>query len=134
MGDNVNELSKKLGIPGDTNAYTLHAPSNYLQAITTPSSLKQIEGLENNIDWIQAFYADEQSIRSEIAALKRKLSHTGQIWISWPKKSSGVSSDLTDATVRQIGLDHGLVDVKVSAINETWSALKFVYRLADRTL
>ncbi|HUP79001.1 MAG TPA: hypothetical protein VM260_10640, partial [Pirellula sp.] len=57
----------------------------------------------------------------------------GMIWIAWPKKSSGVATDLSEQRVQQIGLDNGLVDVKVCAIDETWSGLKFVYRLKDRS-
>jgi hypothetical protein len=54
------------------------------------------------------------------------------MWISWPKKSSGVTTDLDENFIRDFGLQHGLVDVKVCAVNEIWSGLKFVYRLKDR--
>jgi expansin (peptidoglycan-binding protein) len=54
------------------------------------------------------------------------------LWIAWPKKASGVATDLSDNSVRLIGLDEGLVDVKVCAVNEIWSGLKFVYRMKDR--
>jgi hypothetical protein len=79
------------------------------------------------------FFADSQkTLRAEFPKLARKVVHSGMLWIAWPKKASGVITDLSDNSVRTIGLEAGLVDVKVCAINETWSGLKFVYRLADR--
>ena len=69
----------------------------------------------------------------DFAKLAAKLVSNGMLWIAWPKKSSGVKTDLSEDRVRQIGLDAGLVDVKVCAIDDTWSGLKFVYRLKDRT-
>ena len=57
----------------------------------------------------------------------------GTLWISWPKKAAGVATDVTEAIVRETGLAAGLVDVKICAVDETWSGLKFVYRLADRS-
>ena len=64
--------------------------------------------------------------------LASKLKPNGMLWIAWPKKASGVETDLADYNVRQIGLDAGLVDVKVCAVNEVWSGLKFVIRVKDR--
>ena len=64
--------------------------------------------------------------------LAAKLQPAGMLWIAWPKRTSGVASDLSDGIVREIGLDAGLVDVKVCAVNETWSGLKFVIRVKDR--
>ena len=64
--------------------------------------------------------------------LERALAPAGMLWISWPKKSSGVTTDLTEDRIRAIGLAHGLVDVKVAAVDEVWSGLKFVRRVKDR--
>ena len=69
----------------------------------------------------------------DFAKLAARLTPNGMLWIAWPKKSSGVTSDLSEQRVREIGLDCGLVDVKVCAIDDTWSGLKFVYRLKDRS-
>ena len=68
----------------------------------------------------------------EFPKLAQKLQQDGMLWIAWPKKASGVATDLLENSVRRIGLDAGLVDVKVCAVNDTWSGLKFVYRLTDR--
>jgi hypothetical protein len=65
--------------------------------------------------------------------LKGRLSQTGMIWISWPKKASGLSTDVSENVVREVALQTGLVDVKVCAVDEVWSGLKLVIRLKDRT-
>ena len=71
-------------------------------------------------------------MRATFPLLAEKLTSNGMLWIAWPKKSSKVSTDLTFDNVQRIGLDAGLVDVKICAVNEIWSGLKFVYRLKDR--
>jgi len=73
-----------------------------------------------------------RQLQKEFPKWAQKLRANGMLWISWPKKASGVTTDLTENIVRQIGLDAGLVDVKVCAVNDVWSGLKFVYRLKDR--
>jgi hypothetical protein len=75
----------------------------------------------------------EKELARDFAKLAGRLNASGMLWIAWPKKSSGVVSDLSENRVQDIGLNAGLVDVKVCAINETWSGLKFVYRLKDRS-
>jgi hypothetical protein len=94
--------------------------------------LAGIDSLTYKYDWLQAFYVEEEKLKKEIGTLKEKLDYEGQLWISWPKKSSKLKSNLTDQVVRDIGLKSGLVDTKIVAIDETWSGLKFVYRLSDR--
>lgn len=64
--------------------------------------------------------------------LRKILSKNGSLWIAWPKKASGIKSDLNENFVRKIGLNNGLVDIKVISVDDSWSALKFVYRLKDR--
>jgi hypothetical protein len=71
-------------------------------------------------------------LRKSFPNFARKIAKSGMLWIAWPKKASEVSTDLSENEVREIGLRAGLVDVKVCAVNEVWSGLKFVYRLADR--
>ena len=71
-------------------------------------------------------------LRRSFSKLRDRLESNGMLWVAWPKKASGVSTDLTDNVVRQFGLECGLVDVKVCAIDGTWSGLKFVRRLKDR--
>jgi len=71
-------------------------------------------------------------LERRFAELARALAPAGMLWISWPKKASGVATDLTEDVIRAIGLAHGLVDVKVAAVDEVWSGLKFVRRVKDR--
>jgi hypothetical protein len=125
-------LIDKLGLKHGQKAFILHAPEKFSNILPQPIYLTNIEELNNKCDWIQAFYYDKSVLEIEIDNLKDSLSHTGQLWISWPKKASKVKSDLKDNIVRQLGLDVGLVDVKVVSIDDTWSGLKFVYRIDDR--
>jgi hypothetical protein len=81
---------------------------------------------------ILAFVSSERELKLKFGPLAAKLQKAGMIWVVWPKKSSGVVTDLTFNNVQRIGLDAGLVDVKICAVNEIWSGLKFVYRLKDR--
>ncbi len=84
------------------------------------------------MDFIQFFCREKQALQRRFTALKSAVAPDGMLWISWPKGSSGVATDLTENVVREIGLAHGLVDVKVCAVDEVWSGLKFVIPLKDR--
>ena len=86
-----------------------------------------------SLELILFFVLSEQVLARDFAKLAARLTSNGMIWIAWPKKSSGVTTDLTFEPVQRIGLDAGLVDVKICAIDDTWSGLKFVYRLKDRS-
>jgi hypothetical protein len=78
------------------------------------------------------FTTNKRELENEFVLLKQSIAPNGMLWIAWPKKSSNVPADLDENQIRAIGLQHGLVDVKVCAINETWSGLKFVLRAKDR--
>ena len=94
--------------------------------------LRRVErGGKELIDFILCFAKSKASL-NDFDRLAKSLSPNGMIWISWPKKSSGVPTDLDENKVRNIGLAAGLVDVKVCAITDVWSGLKFVRRLKDR--
>jgi hypothetical protein len=74
-----------------------------------------------------------KELESDFARLARTLTDDGSLWISWPKRSSGVTTDLDENIIRDIGLSLGLVDVKVCAVDDVWSGLKFVRRLENRS-
>jgi hypothetical protein len=78
------------------------------------------------------FVKTQAELKSQFSKVTKQLAPTGMLWVSWPKKSSGVPTDMNENDVRRIGLDAGLVDVKVCAVNEVWSGLKFVIRVKDR--
>ena len=88
--------------------------------------------LTGHLLFIHAFFVNSQKLDQQFPALKKALDQSGSLWISWPKKAAKVETDITENTVREIGLRHGLVDIKVCAVDEVWSGLKFVYRLKDR--
>ena len=81
---------------------------------------------------IVAFFSRRSDLERRLPALKRALAPDGGLWIAWPKRASGVATDVTDNAVRELGLAAGLVDNKVCAIDEIWSGLRLVYRLRDR--
>ena len=85
-----------------------------------------------HFDFIHFFSLSESHLNESIGSLKNHLKKEGMLWLSWPKKASKVPTDLNDMVVRNLGLSTGLVDVKVCAFDETWSALKFVFRKEDR--
>jgi hypothetical protein len=84
------------------------------------------------LDLILLFSKSSATLHVDFANWASRLKPAGMLWVAWPKKSSGVPTDLDENTIRSIGLSAGLVDVKVCAITDTWSGLKFVYRLKDR--
>src|SRR5688572_22641285 len=108
-------------------------PEGYIEALGgLPAATSLEKRLSANFDLIQYFSASRSRLEAVIENLKRHMKSDGMLWLCWPKQSSGMTTDLDENVVRSIGLKHGLVDVKVAAIDETWSGLKFVYRLSDR--
>ncbi len=87
---------------------------------------------KNPLDFAMIFTKSKAELTLEFKRVAKTLAPAGMLWVSWPKKSSGVVTDLDENVVRQIGLDAGLVDVKVCAVTEVWSGLKFVRRVKDR--
>jgi hypothetical protein len=124
-------LAQKLGLRIDSTNGLLHEPVGY-GALLPEYYAAMTKELTGTFDWLQAFYTETELLKREFPQLKEHLARNGQLWISWPKKTSSLVSDLNENIVQAIGLANGLVDVKVAAIDEQWSALKFVYRLRDR--
>jgi len=88
--------------------------------------------VDGRVDLIHAFVRDRSGLEASFHRWKAAIPRDGTLWISWPKRSAGVPTDLTEDIVRSVALEHGLVDVKVCAVDGTWSGLKLVYRKADR--
>jgi hypothetical protein len=84
------------------------------------------------LDFVMMFTKEKSDLKREFSRVAKQLAPRGMLWVSWPKKSSGVATDLDENEVRRIGLEAGLVDVKVCAVSEVWSGLKFVIRRQDR--
>jgi len=127
-------LPKKLGIKEGSRVALVNAPKDFDSTLgELPDNVEFIKRPTKSLDIIVFFVLTERALVRDFPKLATKLKPNGMIWIAWPKKTSGVATDLTEQRVRVIGLDGGLVDVKVCAIDETWSGLKFVYRLKDRS-
>lgn len=126
-------LADKLGIRPNMRIAMLYTPSGYDSLLgALPPGVDIANELEEPCDLIHAFYVLRGALQEDFPRLKLTLTDAGSLWISWPKKTSKVKTDLDENAVREIGLAHGLVDVKVAAVDQTWSALKFVRRLKDR--
>jgi hypothetical protein len=132
-GYSKKSLVEKLGIKDGFAVSIIGAPENYAATLgKLPSNVKQSKKLKGPLDFLHFFCSQRSLLEDSFPALKGALSHSGMLWVSWPKASSGVPTDLTENVVREIGLRNGLVDVKVCAVDEIWSGLKFVYRIKDR--
>ena len=126
-------LAKKLGIKPDFHLSFVNPPAQFAQQLELPSSVKvKPISKASDLDFILVFVKTQSVLTAAFAQYYKKIRPNGMFWVSWPKKTSGVPSDLNGNIVRDIGLAAGLVDVKVCAVDETWSGLKFVYRLKDR--
>ena len=133
-GYSKRPLVKKLGVKEGWRVCLLDAPANYVRRLEPlPARVSVSNQLRGTKEFIQFFCRQPKRLASRLPALERALDPNGMLWISWPKKSSGEATDLTGDVVRGFGLQQGLVDVKVCAIDDVWSGLKFVFRLKDRT-
>jgi hypothetical protein len=127
-------LAKKLGIKPDHRIALLNAPDGFETDTLgeLPLGVTVRHRTRGPLDVIVAFVRSRSKLERGLEAWRAALDPAGGLWIAWPKQSSGVDSDLSDGVVREAGLATGLVDIKVCAIDATWSGLRFVVRLADR--
>jgi len=125
-------LAKKLGIKDGARVALVGAPTGFAKTLDLPSGVELRSDARARLDVVVFFVKRRADLTKRFPALARALESDGGLWIAWPKKASGVATDLTENVVREIGLDAGLVDNKVAAIDDTWSGLRFVYRVADR--
>lgn len=124
-------LPKKLGIKAGLRVRLCNAPPEVRDELK--AALAECTPAKNSrLDFVMLFTRSRVELENEFPRLARLLTPAGMLWVSWPKKSSGVAADLNENIVRDTGLAVGLVDVKVCAVNEIWSGLKFVRRLKDR--
>lgn len=126
-------LPKKLGVKENQRIALINAPINFERQLgALPDNTKLVKRMVAPLDLILLFVDHEKDLAKQFPESAKKLSTNGMIWIAWPKKSSGVPTDLVFERVQRIGLDCGLVDVKICAVDDIWSGLKFVIRLRDR--
>jgi hypothetical protein len=127
-------LFKKLGITNDSEIMVLNQPKKYFDFFLDFPSNVVISKNENNqcFEFIHIFVKTVKELENLYKIAKISLKKNGILWISWPKKSSKIETELDKFMIMKYGLNNGLVDTKVAAIDENWSGLKFVYRLKDR--
>lgn len=133
-GYSTRSLAEKLGLKAGMQVAFLHAPEGYF-ALLGPifETLAIVPQAQGSLDFVHYFSTSRAAYTDDFPALKASLAQNGMLWVSWPKKAAKVPTDLDENVIRDIGLAGGLVDVKVAAIDATWSGLKFVYRVVDRT-
>ena len=127
-------LFKKLGITNDSEIMVLNQPKKYLDFFYDFPSNVVINETENNqqFEFIHIFVKTVKELDRFYKIAKISLKKNGILWISWPKKTSTIESELDKFMIMKYGLNNGLVDTKVASIDEDWSGHKFVYRLKDR--
>jgi hypothetical protein len=126
-------LLKKPGIKEGFKIYIQNPPENYFHFLgPMPPEVKIVKSLKKPLDFIALFLNNQQEYEIVLPQVLEALAPNGMIWASWPKVSSQIKTDLSDTVIRQFALKKGLVDIKVCAVDETWSGLKLVTPVKDR--
>jgi hypothetical protein len=126
-------LVRKLGIKPGARVALLGAPEGFDATLgELPAGVEVRRSARGTVDVLLAFFSRRVDLERRLPALRAALEPDGGLWIGWPKRASGVATDVTEGVVRELGLAAGLVDNKVCAIDQTWSGLRLVYRLRDR--
>ena len=126
-------LAKKLGLKPDTRAHFAGAPDHLFELLgTLPEGLRVLARPAKDLDYVHVFATRAADLERRLRSLVPKLARDGALWISWPKGTSTIDTDLSGGRVRELGQAAGLVDVKVCAVDDDWSGHKFVIPLAKR--
>jgi len=132
-GYSSRPLSAKLGLKAGMRVALVAAPEAYPAWLSPlPPDLTFVAVDDGALDFVHLFVTHRADLDAEFGRLKEALHPDGMLWVSWPKRAAKLATDLDENVIREVGLAHGLVDVKVAAVTEVWSGLKFVYRRADR--
>ena len=126
-------LAKKLGIKAGQTVATIEAPKGYRELLApVPEGVSFTKEVPADTPFVHLFVKERPILEKELKRLRRLLADTGVLWVSWPKKSSGVKTDITEDVIREVCLPLDFVDVKVCAVDETWSGLKLMIRRENR--
>ena len=126
-------LARKLGIKPDFRVSLVDVPADVRSELREALGQSlMVKGLHGPLDFIFLFAKSRRDLNATLGSAGKALAPAGMLWIAWPKKSSGVPTDLSEDVVRESGLALGLVDVKVCAVSDVWSGLKFVIPVARR--
>ena len=128
-------LWKKLGYKTGMSAYIDGAPSNYISLLALPVDVvvTWLPRAKSDIEFVHLFATSTCKLKRKLESYRKRIVPGGVIWVSWPKKSSGLKSNITEDTIREVALPIGLVDVKVCAVDAVWSGLKLMIRRTERT-
>jgi hypothetical protein len=122
-------LAKKLGIKAGSRLWLLDAPTNYDELVAPlPSGVRRQRRMDADTDLVHIFCTRRTALVDTLLAARARLRPDASIWVSWPKKSSKVPTDVTEDVIREVALPMGFVDIKVCAVDEVWSGLKLVVR------
>ena len=126
-------LVKKLGIRPNEKIVALNAPDYYAELLEgLPEGATITERTAPNAAFVHLFVTERADLAAMLSTLRTKLDDSGMVWVSWPKKSAKVPTDVTEDTIREVALPLGFVDVKVCAVDEKWSGLKLMIRRENR--
>jgi hypothetical protein len=126
-------LAKKLGIKPGARVAALNAPPGYEDLLAPlPPDVAFVKSVTAQVDVVHLFIDTRAALAAQLARSLVRIRQDAAIWVSWPKKSSGVATNVTEDVIRTVALPLGLVDIKVCAVDDTWSALKLVIRKENR--
>ena len=126
-------LAKKLGIRGGVRLFVRRAPDNYQQLLAPrPDGVATVRRFDAHTDIAHVFASRRAELRESLQDMRRAMRDDAVIWVSWPKKASRRPTDITEDAIREVALPLGLVDIKVCAVDETWSGLKLMLRRSER--
>jgi hypothetical protein len=126
-------LVQKLGIKSGATVVAIGAPANYRKLLgKIPGDVKFSDKASTGMEFGHLFTKSRSDLEATLKELRGKIADSGTLWVSWPKKSSGVATDITEDVIRAVALPRGFVDVKVCAVDETWSGLKLMIRREQR--
>ena len=127
-------LTQKLGIKAGTTVVLINPPDNYRSLLgKSAAEVKFGTRVAANSNFVHFFTKRRSELEKQLQHFRSKLADAGTLWISWPKKSSGVNTDITEDVIRAVALPLGFVDVKVCAVDEIWSGLKLMIRRTERS-
>lgn len=122
-------LAKKLGVKSGSKMLVVGAPEDYAKLLEPlPEGVQFVPRLSEATDIVHIFTDKKADLQKALAGFRKKLKPTATVWVSWPKKSAKVPTDIAENTVREVALPLGFVDIKVCAVTEVWSGLKLVVR------
>lgn len=126
-GYSAKPVVEKLGIKPGFRIFSAGAPAAYAEIVgPLPDGVTMVRAVKSPLDMVHLFVTEAKGLAARLRDCRKAIAPDGMIWVSWPKKSSGLATDLSDVVVRDTALPLGLVDIKVCAIDDIWSGLKFV--------